>query len=460
MDTASWMNYNSTFGSGKLTLVNSLLVGVTNLGAYSGLSTVTSSSPSAVFQNAGGGSRYLSSSSTLRDVSTNSINAALTNAFRYCTTYPPRFWTNSITINTTIVPVVWRDTDIPDLGYHYPAIDYLSGTLSITNSTLTISDGVVMAFTGSSWIWTQSTGALVSHGKPDRLNLFVRYSSVQEGAASGAATPSSNDVLVNAFSATGTTNAPSVSLRFTASHMPTPGGYHLYGDGSWIYANVSARDSIFYDGSIWIVSDSANVSLQNDAQWRTSVWIEGGLTLVAYNQLNLNGYFDLWASVSTNKWLVRDSAFDNCNVSSLGYTFTNSQNAYIGSVSVLSPTSSTNILMTTFTYAASSLGPWYHGQTNLLNKGSRGADAAGLFHYTSQANQAKETNSVVDIGFHYIATDANGLPSDKDGDGVGDYGEDWSGNGGVDSGETDWQSASDLGLRVLILQPRPGSQLP
>jgi hypothetical protein len=459
VDTASWLNYNSTFGTGKLTLVNSLLVGVTNLGAYSGLSTITSSSPSTVFQSAGGGSRYLSSSSTLRDASTNSINAALTNAFRYCTTYPPRFWTNSVTMNTTIVPVVWRDTDIPDLGYHYPAIDYLSGTLSVTNSTLTISDGVVMAFTGTSWIWTQSTGALVSQGKPDRLNLFVRYSAVQEGTASGASTPSSNDVLVNAYSATGTTNAPSVSLRFTASHMPTPGGYHLYGDGSWIYSSVSARDTIFHDGSIWIVSDSANVSLQNDAQWRTSVWIEGGLTLAAYNQLNLNGYFDLWATISSNKWIVRDSAFDNCNVSSLGYTFTNSQNAYIGSVSVLSPTSSTNILMTTFTYAGSTLGPWYHGQTNLLNKGSRGADNAGLFHFTTQALQTRETNSVVDIGFHYVSTATNGSPLDSDSDGIWDFQEDENGDGTIGSGETDWMSATDQGLKVFIFQPQAKSNL-
>jgi hypothetical protein len=61
------------------------------------------------------------------------------------------------------------------------------------------------------------------------------------------------------------------------------------------------------------------------------------------------------------------------------------------------------------------LGPYYYpasGGTNtlaaLLNAGSRGADQAGLYHYTTQINQAKETNSIVEIGFHYVPVE----PSD------------------------------------------------
>jgi hypothetical protein len=126
----------------------------------------------------------------------------------------------------------------------------------------------------------------------------------------------------------------------------------------------------------------------------------------------------------------------------------------------MTPTSSTNIVLTTFAYAAGTLGPWYHGQTNLVDKGSRAANTAGLYHYTTQSNQAKETTSTVDIGFHYVATNSSGVPLDDDGDGLGDYREDSNGNGTLDSGETNWQSASDLGLRVFILQPRSGSQLP
>ena len=55
-----------------------------------------------------------------------------------------------------------------------------------------------------------------------------------------------------------------------------------------------------------------------------------------------------------------------------------------------------------------------------------------------------EGTSTVDIGYHYVATDAYGNPLDTDGDGIPDYIEDANGNGTVDSGETDWQSATDL----------------
>ena len=71
----------------------------------------------------------------------------------------------------------------------------------------------------------------------------------------------------------------------------------------------------------------------------------------------------------------------------------------------------------------------------------------------------KETNSIVDRGFHYVAT-TNGVPIDTDGDGIPDYVEDTNGNGSVDSGETDWQNSGDWGLRVLITRPRKGTILP
>jgi hypothetical protein len=70
---------------------------------------------------------------------------------------------------------------------------------------------------------------------------------------------------------------------------------------------------------------------------------------------------------------------------------------------------------------------------------------------------SKETNSVVDIGFHYVATDANGVPLDYDTDGLPDYLEDANGDGSVSSGETSWQSATDFGLKVLITRPKNNS---
>ena len=64
----------------------------------------------------------------------------------------------------------------------------------------------------------------------------------------------------------------------------------------------------------------------------------------------------------------------------------------------------------------------------------------GLFHFTTQTNQAPEGTSIVDIGYHYVATDAFGNPLDSNGDGMPDYLEDSNGNGVFDSGDLgEWQ---------------------
>ena len=64
------------------------------------------------------------------------------------------------------------------------------------------------------------------------------------------------------------------------------------------------------------------------------------------------------------------------------------------------------------------------------------------------------------IGFHYIAVDGDNNALDTDGDGISDYLEDANGNGVVDTGETDWNSATDLGLKVIITRPRSNAPIP
>jgi hypothetical protein len=76
----------------------------------------------------------------------------------------------------------------------------------------------------------------------------------------------------------------------------------------------------------------------------------------------------------------------------------------------------------------------------LFDAGSRSATNAGLFHYTTRATQDKETNSIADIGAHYIALNSSGQPWDDDGDGIPDYIEDSNGNGWWDSDEGRWTS--------------------
>jgi hypothetical protein len=98
--------------------------------------------------------------------------------------------------------------------------------------------------------------------------------------------------------------------------------------------------------------------------------------------------------------------------------------------------------------------------SSLINAGSTNATNVALYHFTCTTNQVKETNTTVDIGPHWVGLDANGNLRDYDGDGIPDYYEDRNGNGSVNTGETDWQSATDWGLRVFITRPRNGGNLP
>ena len=89
-----------------------------------------------------------------------------------------------------------------------------------------------------------------------------------------------------------------------------------------------------------------------------------------------------------------------------------------------------------------------------MNNGGTGsftADLLGLYHFTTTTNvvaglEVKETNSIVDLGYHYVAV-SNQLttisPIDSDGGSVPDYLEDANGNGIADPGESDWRNPSD-----------------
>ena len=69
------------------------------------------------------------------------------------------------------------------------------------------------------------------------------------------------------------------------------------------------------------------------------------------------------------------------------------------------------------------------------------ADQVGLFHFTTQVSQVPEGTNIVDIGYHYVAADANGNPLVSNTNGVPDYLADANGNGLVDPGEIPWTNA-------------------
>jgi hypothetical protein len=108
-----------------ITLTNSLVIAVTNLVAMNTNHCATLASDTGVFQTIGSGAHYLAADSPYRNAGTTNLNAGLAADLKRLTTYPPIALSN-LTLNSSLTwgPQAARDTDVPDLGYHYTPMDY------------------------------------------------------------------------------------------------------------------------------------------------------------------------------------------------------------------------------------------------------------------------------------------------------------------------------------------------
>src|SRR6185369_16608060 len=187
------------FNSGTLGpfyLTNSILVGGFHYDMDEGLigyvpelhtNAVAFPSNTTGFRTVGGGHYYLTNNSPYRDVGTTNVGTVILSEIRTKTTYPPivygstnGYFTNSLNLS----PQVQRDTDIPDLGYHYDPLDYLVGGMYVSNATITVNPGTaigVYATNNFSYGLAISENAqFSSQGYADKLNHLVEYDLVQE----------------------------------------------------------------------------------------------------------------------------------------------------------------------------------------------------------------------------------------------------------------------------------------
>ncbi len=435
-------------GAGQLYLTNSLIVAATNgwgqsdemLGSVTTDSTVLiTNCPAGVFQTVGAASHYLADQ-TYRNAGTTNIPAALVEALKSRTTCPPLLLTTNFTANTILAPQALRDADLPDLGYHYDPLDYVMSGRTVS-ANLTLTNGVAVGTYGpsSSFGLGMISGKLVSEGGPTQLNWIARYNVVQEQSTTNWSAGSV---------------APSVKLgaltrfEFTAWSLLGNNGNHVYalkpGSGSFGFRNCQ-----FGGGGFYFYGD-------RDGGLTNCLWERVRFNLGNWkNQPNHDLYNNLFrgGSVQVANYdggisTIRDNLFDETSIDQ-GGTLVHSHNAYVMGSSRLTPPNSSDVVLSGApTYQTSFLGNHYYPTNGasmnlLLNAGSRKAGDAGLFHYTTMSNQAKETNSTVDIGFHYVATDGlTSRPVDTDGDGLPDYLEDRNGNGSYNSGDiANWNAA-------------------
>ena len=467
---------DGTGTTSALTLVNSMLTDVVDYGVVPvATSHVEHRSASGVYQAVGAGSYYLAINSPYRNAGTATIDANLLADLRTKTTYPPQVYADiTIAVATNLGPWIQRDTNsAPSLGYHYDPLDYAFGGVN-ASSNLTFAAGTAVAWFELPGSWGNGYGISITNGKVVSFQgtvtapcFFVRYSIVQEGGNGNWTDRSYPGGIVNQ-TVYDPNNVPALQATFTRFANLNSGSCHFRDGSSGQPLAVQATDCEILNafGGYNILGSFTNCLLDRVTFWQGTAsafpyeifrncTFHGG----AFDTVHWEGGAPYW------RVSIRNCAFDGTEINT-EHPFGNDPtygdfdyNAFLTGANHPYPEGTHNQAVTSFNWQSSWLGDYYLPTSSaLIDQGSTTANLISLYHFTTQANQVKEGNSTVDIGYHYVATDAYGRPLDTNGDGLPDYLEDGNGNGLWDSGEIDW-NAYNLGLRVFISRPRNGANL-
>ncbi len=441
----------------SLSLTNCILANVTNLtngsvtlsGDFNGFynspifGTDQATNNSYPFQAAGAGDYYLTNGCNFFTAGTTNIDPVLLASLGAKTVWPPLIYSNiMVSTNVTLGPQALRDTNSPpNLGYHYDPIDYLVDQYAITNAVLTLTNGVAVACYDDTGIWPQDGSSIASMGTPQSPNWFVRYQSAQEQPLLLSTISNSSPSSATMFNPYhyGSTGANAM-FRFSKFASPAGGGNHLLDNSyPWTYNSLTVQDCEFWSALNSFGGDTNTVvALKNDLFVRSGFDATGSAT----NSLSLTNNLFWGVGLTGNPsrikllpasgsvWYAFNNAFDTC-IFNPADSCTNGYNAYLNCTNYLSPTNSTDIFLpNSLAYQTGPFGNFYQPTNSpLINAGNTNASALGLYHCTVTTNETVEGTNIVSIGYHYIATDTNGLPLDSNGNGIPDYLEDAAGNG-------------------------------
>lgn len=409
VNTAVRFNDNTT-----VFLTNGVLAAVTTAGSYTANSVSTFSTTAAAFQEFGAGRSYLLADSAARDTGTLGIHPVLRQELRTLTTDPPVLLSASFSTDTVLHPTARRDTDQPDRGYHYPPIDYVLSGLNLTNATLVLTNGVAVGVYGPKGIVLRAGSRLASGGSPGIPNRLFRFNTVQEVSTNWGSASSSTFAMLEIQSST----PPPIDFRFTEfSHLAVTTNQTTSRSlisASGLPITLSLRDSHargIYLGVGYATTTNHITSLLNNVFERSYLGFSelsdsNPSTLNVYNNLFARGTVTFSNPESSSTWTIRDNFFESDVATVSGYT-TATHNAFRSGLSAFGSSNRTGIVPD---FVPGPLGRFYYPNTgastsltNLVNTGSRNATNAGLYHFTVRPDQLKETNTVVDIGFHYPA---------------------------------------------------------
>ena len=373
---------------------------------------VVSASP---FQSVGAGNYYLTDASGFRNAgTTSSVPTTLLADLAKRTTYPPLVISQAVyNTSQTLWPQAQRDTDCPDIGFHYDGLDYLINALLVTNATLTVTNGTALGIFGTTngnyGLGIGQGGALVSQGAPNNPNWIVLYNRVQEQPANGWSR-TTNGLLISEFQ--NLTPGSSIYCRFTDWSVPVQDAPAFYAPTN--VGPFTFKDCEFYGGQL--LSYRPTLNLTNCLLERVYSDLEPHDTNVSHVR-SCEIYGGTFKAVLTNTaaWLA-DNLFDQATVLNSNNAY-NGFNAYVtnGYTTVnvrLTPTNASDkVLGAPFAYQAGPLGNYYQLTNSVLvDAGNDWATNVGLYQYTVTTNlvsglEIKEGSTKVNIGHHSVATD-------------------------------------------------------
>jgi hypothetical protein len=315
------------------------------------------------FVTAGAGSNYLDQQSDAVTGGTiDGIPPTLRDDIRTRTTKAPQLLTGTLSQNVTWAPTGIADTaDLshPDLGFHFPIVDYLVSGLTANLKTITVLDGTIVAFDfrEAAYGLRLQGSDIVSRGGATKLNRFIRAHAVQEQRLPYSVSGNANFKFEAASSTVSTAR-----FRFSKFSMMAGAGSYFYDITSldkWEFLHSQVHGGRFnhqvYGNSGKMVGwtnclfERVNIELLNAAP--------GYLFL--YNNTFFGGTLSLASAASG--WVVKDNLFDAVTLSEGPHNIGNSHNAYFNT-STLSG-SGPHRTLTTLLYENGPLGRFYIDST-------------------------------------------------------------------------------------------------
>lgn len=464
VDGSEQVHYS--LGGGVLNLTNSLLA---DSGTTTGLGTMTRSYTAPadgppVFASAGAGAHYLdlNHSWLQTGISTAPIAAPLGEELAAMTVQPPQALAGLITSDLVLAAYPITDRSLAAIGYHYWPVHYLASKVVLNGAKLTLTNGTVVAASGPSGFILGSGASYFSRGEPTNLNRLCWTSAIQEQGLGGdfnarrslfdVATSTGAGAELRLSFTTVELGADTSSSRSLLQLEPAVGQISSL---ELTHCELAGVSLVFAPGP---AGTAQNLTLFNNVWQNCSVIADrhrnGNQGVSLRHNLFLGGDLALNASglPSHPSWTVHDNFFDGVKLNGDSSQIDSSHNGYRAGTAFWGGNGNKTAIDSTGAggFQKGVLGGWYYpasGGPNslaaLLNSGGQSAAQAGLYHFTTQAGQIREAATLVDIGFHYVATAGRDTKAllDTDSDGLPDIVEDTNQNGVVDRGETDPNNA-------------------